>query len=46
VIVTLTEAGAALREKAKAVPEQLFCKLNIQLDELGDLRERLKTLAV
>jgi DNA-binding MarR family transcriptional regulator len=46
VIVTLTEAGAALRDKAKAVPEQLFCKLNIQLDELGDLRERLKTLAV
>jgi DNA-binding MarR family transcriptional regulator len=46
VIITLTQAGAALRDKAKAVPEQLFCKLNIQLDELGDLRERLKTLAV
>ena len=46
VIVTLTEAGSALRDRAKAVPEQLFCKLNIQLDELGDLRERLKTLAV
>ncbi|MDR7118215.1 MarR family transcriptional regulator [Caulobacter sp. BE254] len=46
VVVTLTEAGAALRDKAKAVPEQLFCKLNLQLDELGDLRERLKALAV
>ncbi|KQY95353.1 MarR family transcriptional regulator [Caulobacter sp. Root1455] len=46
VIVTLTEAGAALRDKAKAVPEQLFCKLNMPLDELGDLRERLKVLAV
>ena len=46
VIVTLTEVGAALRDKAKAVPEQLFCKLSIQLDELSDLRERLKTLAV
>ena len=46
VVVTLTEAGAALRDKAKAVPEQLFCKLSIQLDELSDLRERLKTLAV
>lgn len=46
VVVTLTEAGAALRDKARAVPEQLFCKLNIQLDELGDLRERLKALAV
>ena len=46
VIVTLTPAGAALRDKARAVPEQLFCKLNMPLDELGDLRERLKTLAV
>ena len=46
VVVTLTEAGAALRDKARAVPEQLFCKLNLQLDELADLRERLKALAV
>jgi DNA-binding MarR family transcriptional regulator len=46
VVVTLTEAGAALRDKARAVPEQLFCKLNLPLDELGDLRERLKALAV
>lgn len=46
VIITLTQAGDALRDKAKAVPEQLFCKLNMPLEELGDLRERLKTLAV
>ncbi|TCS13582.1 MarR family transcriptional regulator [Caulobacter sp. BK020] len=46
VIVALTKAGAALRDQAKAVPEQLFCKLNLPLDELGDLRERLKALAV
>jgi DNA-binding MarR family transcriptional regulator len=46
VVITLTDAGAALRDKAKAVPEQLFCKLNMPLDELGDLRERLKVLAV
>ncbi len=46
VIVTLTEAGAALRERARTVPEQLFCKLHLPLDELGDLRERLKSLAV
>jgi DNA-binding MarR family transcriptional regulator len=45
VIVTLTDAGAALRDKARAVPEQLFCKLNMPLDELADLRERLKGLA-
>jgi DNA-binding MarR family transcriptional regulator len=46
VVITLTDSGAALRDKAKAVPEQLFCKLNMPLDELGDLRERLKVLAV
>ena len=46
VIVTLTDAGAALRERARTVPEQLFCKLQLPLDELGDLRERLKALAV
>jgi DNA-binding MarR family transcriptional regulator len=46
VVVTLTPAGDALRDKAKAVPEQLFCKLNMPLAELGDLRERLKVLAV
>jgi MarR family transcriptional regulator, organic hydroperoxide resistance regulator len=46
VIVALTPAGAALRDKARAVPEQLFCKLNMPLDELGDLREQLKALAV
>ena len=46
VIVTLTEAGAALREQAKSVPEKLFCQLALPLEDLGDLRERLKTLAV
>jgi DNA-binding MarR family transcriptional regulator len=46
VVITLTQAGAALREQARSVPEQLFCKLDIELDALGDLRERLKGLAV
>jgi DNA-binding MarR family transcriptional regulator len=46
VIVTLTPAGLALREQARTIPEQLFCKLNIELEELGDLRDQLKTLAV
>ena len=46
VIVTLTDAGAALREQAKSVPEKLFCQLALPLEDLGDLRERLKTLAV
>ncbi|KRA59642.1 MarR family transcriptional regulator [Caulobacter sp. Root655] len=46
VIVTLTPTGAALRDRAKAVPEQLLCLLELPLSELGDLRERLKRLAV
>jgi DNA-binding MarR family transcriptional regulator len=46
VIVALTSAGVALRDRARTVPEQLFCKLNMPLDELGALRERLKTVAV
>ena len=46
VIVALTDAGVALREQARSIPEQLFCKLQLPLDELGDLRERLRSLAV
>ncbi|CAN5522572.1 MarR family transcriptional regulator [soil metagenome] len=46
VIVALTDAGKALRDRAKTVPEQLLCQLELPLEDLGDLRERLKTLAV
>ena len=46
VIVALTDTGKALREQAKTVPEQLLCRLEMPLDDLGDLRERLKVLAV
>jgi DNA-binding MarR family transcriptional regulator len=46
VIITPTPAGAALRDRAKAVPEQILCKLDLPLSELGDLRERLKVLAI
>jgi DNA-binding MarR family transcriptional regulator len=46
VIVTLTDAGKALRDQAKTVPEQLLCRLEMPLEDLGDLRERLKILAV
>ncbi|MBO9707705.1 MAG: MarR family transcriptional regulator [Caulobacter sp.] len=46
VIVALTSTGLALREQARRVPEQLLCRLDLPLEELGDLRERLKTLAV
>lgn len=46
VIVALTDAGKALRDQAKTVPEQLLCRLEMPLEDLGDLRERLKVLAV
>lgn len=46
VIVSLTDAGLALRDKALEVAEQFFCQLDMPLPELVDLRERLKRLAV
>ena len=46
VIVALTDAGLALRDQAKTVPEKILCQLDQPLSELGDLRSRLKTLAV
>jgi DNA-binding MarR family transcriptional regulator len=45
VIVALTDKGRALREQAVSVPEKLFCALNMPLDALTTLRERLKTVA-
>ncbi|MFT4253840.1 MAG: MarR family transcriptional regulator [Caulobacter sp.] len=46
VIVSLTDAGEAMRDKALEVAERFFCKLDTPLPELVDLRERLKRLAV
>ena len=46
VIVALTDAGLALRDRAKTVPEKILCQLDLPLSELGDLRSRLKSLAV
>ena len=45
VIIALTDKGQALREQAVTVPEKLFCALNMPLDDLTTLRERLKTVA-
>jgi MarR family transcriptional regulator, organic hydroperoxide resistance regulator len=43
--VALTDKGRALREQAVSVPEKLFCALDLPLEALTTLRERLKTLA-
>jgi len=45
VIVALTDKGQALRDQAVAIPEKLFCALDMPLEAVAALRERLKTLA-
>ena len=45
VIVSLTDQGRALRDQAVTIPEKLFCALDMPLDAVGALRERLKTVA-
>lgn len=45
VIVALTDKGRALREQAVTIPEKLFCALDMPLEAITALRERLKILA-
>jgi len=45
VIVALTDKGHALRDQAVTIPEKLLCALDMPLEAVGSLRERLKTLA-
>jgi DNA-binding MarR family transcriptional regulator len=45
VVVTLTDQGLALRDKALSIPEQIFCQVGLPLDELAALRDKLKTVA-
>lgn len=44
VLITLTEAGQALRERANAVPNAMLCKIDTPNGELAQLREQLKGL--
>ena len=45
VIVDLTDKGRALRDRAIDLPEKLFCALDMPLDAMAALRERLKAVA-
>lgn len=45
VIVSLTDQGRALRDQAVTIPEKLFCALDMPLEAIGALRDRLKTVA-
>jgi len=44
VLITLTDAGQALRERANAVPNAMLCKMDTPIGELAQLREQLKGL--
>ncbi|KFA29084.1 MarR family transcriptional regulator [Xanthomonas vasicola] len=43
-IIALTETGGALRHRAGAVPEQVFCASACSLDELRQLKQQLEKL--
>jgi DNA-binding MarR family transcriptional regulator len=44
VIVTLTEAGAALSEQAKALPEAVMCAASCSPEELMQMKDQLDRL--
>ena len=44
VVVSLTAEGRALKRKAGAVPQAIFCATGCELDELVDLKSRLDSL--
>ena len=44
VIVTLTEQGRALRERAAQVPVDVFCAMGCEIDELRGLKHQLEVL--
>ncbi|MEQ9847590.1 MarR family winged helix-turn-helix transcriptional regulator [Pectobacterium brasiliense] len=44
VLVGLTEAGRALQQQAKAIPESVFCATECHLDQLQTIKKDLETL--
>ena len=44
VIIALTDAGRALREKAQAVPEAVMCATDCSLDEIVNIKQQLEKL--
>ncbi|TCV97119.1 MarR family transcriptional regulator [Luteibacter rhizovicinus] len=44
VLITLTDAGRALRDKANPIPDQLLCQTGMAPEDVIQLREELKTL--
>ncbi|MFO1340633.1 MAG: MarR family transcriptional regulator [Burkholderiaceae bacterium] len=44
VLIQLTPAGRAMKAKAQAVPRQVLCATDCQLDEVSKLTQRLRAL--
>lgn len=44
VIITLTDAGKALREKARSIPEAILCATECDVDEMVALKQQLELL--
>ena len=44
VIIALTDAGRALREKAQAVPEAVMCATDCSLNEIVNIKQQLEKL--
>ncbi|MDX1816803.1 MAG: MarR family transcriptional regulator [Marinobacter sp.] len=44
VIISLTDAGLALENKAREVPARLLCDLNLPPERLGALRDELRAV--
>lgn len=44
VMISLTKASAALKEKAVSVPESFKCSLGLTIQEMGSLRDSINTI--
>lgn len=44
VLVSLCEKGRELREQAKSIPQQLLCKTDLQVEQLGEIKAQLQLL--
>lgn len=44
VIITLTDAGKALKEKAKDIPEAIMCATECDIEEMSALKGQLESL--
>lgn len=44
VIITLTDAGKALKDKAKGIPEAIMCATECDIEEMSALKGQLESL--